>query len=317
MDRSFWRAPWLLALAAAAFVFLGGAATARASEPAGGPALKQARVAWQKRSYNMAEPLYREALEKGGLAPDEVLEGYVRLGAIRTIRGRKEQALAAFRAAAVLDAKFVLPREALPKGRALADRAKRETAAYGSLQLSMTAPKETAANKTFKITASVDKAHVGAIVKKVSVLAKDENSGREATVEADAGESVEIEIPENVTQPNGTIAVRVDALDNNKNRLASVEERVKVVADEQPAAPPAVAAGDPSPSKQSAPKAAVSEIPSKTYDSNNDKKKGGFWSSPWPYIFGTVALAGAGAAVYFGTRPPDDVNVGQVGVRTL
>jgi len=34
---------------------------------------------------------------------------------------------------------------------------------------------------------------------------------------------------------------------------------------------------------------------------------------PWPYVIGTVALAGAGAAAYFTLRPADDVSVGPRG----
>jgi len=45
-----------------------------------------------------------------------------------------------------------------------------------------------------------------------------------------------------------------------------------------------------------------------------DKGGGGFWSSPWPYVIGTVALAGAGAAAYFTLRPADDVSVGSARV---
>jgi hypothetical protein len=45
------------------------------------------------------------------------------------------------------------------------------------------------------------------------------------------------------------------------------------------------------------------------------RKGGGFWSSPWPYVIGGVALAGAGTAVYFGTRPSEQVAVGAPTVR--
>src|SRR5206468_3366572 len=65
-----------------------GPSSARAAEPsAGGPALRQARAAWDKNALDTAEPLYREAIERGGLAPDEILEGYVRIGAARAVAG--------------------------------------------------------------------------------------------------------------------------------------------------------------------------------------------------------------------------------------
>ena len=78
----------------------------------GASALRQARTAWDHNALEAAEPHYREALEKGGLAPAEVLEGYVRLGSIRAALGRKDAAIAAFRAASVLDERFPVPTEA-------------------------------------------------------------------------------------------------------------------------------------------------------------------------------------------------------------
>jgi hypothetical protein len=105
------------AVAVACFVATTSAAPAYAGESAaGGPALKQARAAWEKGSLDVAEPLYREALEKGGLAPGDVLEGYVRLGSIRASLGKRDQAIAAFRAASILDSTFAVPSEAGPKG---------------------------------------------------------------------------------------------------------------------------------------------------------------------------------------------------------
>lgn len=303
----------MLALAAAALISLGGAATARAADPPGAEALQKARAAWDKSALVKAEAGYRDALEKGGLAPDEVLEGYVRLGTVRALRGKKEQALAAFRAAAVIDNTFSVPRVGGAKTRALADRAKKDMATFGSIEFKTNAPKETPAGKAFKVTATIDKNHVGGIVKKVSLVAKDAASGKEATAEAEAAETTTLEVPASVVLHNASIIIRFDALDANSNRLASMEERVRVL-EEEPATAPAAVASTPAVTTVPAPKASFSDVPPPR---ESEKKKGGFWSSPWPYIVGSAALAGAGAAVYFGTRPPDNVNVGQVGVRTL
>jgi hypothetical protein len=257
---------------------------------------------------NTAEPLYREALEKGGLAPNEVLEGYVRLGAVRAAHGKKDQAIAAFRAASILDASFTVPPEAGPKGAGYAERAKRDTQKFGSIQLAIASPKEAPAGKSFKVTASLDKAHV-ALVSRIGLLAKDGTTGKETTLEAKTDENVDFEIPAEIALPNASIVVRVDALDSHANRLASAEERVKIP---EAAAIP-VAAATPVPSTSSS---STSNPPPTNRDSDSNNKKGGsFWATPWPYLIGTVALAGAGAAVYFGTRQPDDVSIGQVGVR--
>lgn len=276
------------------------ASPARAADSAGAPALRQARAAWERGALDTAEPLYREALEKGGLAPNEVLEGYVRIGAIRASLGKKDQAIAAFRAAAILDSGFAVPSEAGPKGPALAERARKDTAKIGSLKLSLRAPKETPAGKSFHVTAQIDAAHVR-MVNKVGLVAKDGTSGKETTLEATTAETVDFEVPADLTLPSASLVLRVDALDRNGNRVASVEERVKV-----PEAPPqpAVSAGP------------IATSPPARSPDERARKGSGFWSSPWPYVLGGMALAGAGTAVYFGTRPSEDVSVGQIGIRS-
>ena len=288
---------------------LGASASAHAAESSpGGPALRQARAAWESGKLDTAEPLYREALEKGGLAPNEVLEGYVRLGSIRAAHGKKDQAVAAYRAASILDSGFSVPAEAGPKANRYADQAKRDTQKIGTIQLSIAVPKEAPPGKSFKITASLDKAHVP-IVSRIGLIARDGTTGKETTLEAKTEENVDFEIPGDIALPNASIVVRVDALDSHQNRLASAEERVKIP--EDTAKPAAVVLG---PSNSSS---GVSAGTGTTYrDGDTNVRKGGtFWSTPWPYVIGAVTLAGAGAAVYFGTRPPDDVSVGQVGVR--
>jgi hypothetical protein len=279
------------------------AASAGASEsPAGGPALRQARAAWEKGSIETAEPLYREALEKGGLAPSDVLEGYVRLGSIRAALGKKDQAIAAFRAASVLDSTFAVPSEAGPKGPAYAAQAKKDTAKLGSIQLSLRAPKEATSGKPFTVTARLDAAHLP-IVAKIGLVARDGTSGKEATAESKSAETVDLEVPADVTLPNASLLVRVDALDSHGNRLASAEERVRV-----PQSGVAAAA---------APASGSSSAASSSSGGSDATlhKSGSFWSSPWPYLIGGVALAGAGSAVYFGTRPSDQVSVGSPSIK--
>jgi len=293
------------AVAVACFVLGTTAAPAYASEPvAGGPALRQARAAWEKGNLDVAEPLYREALEKGGLAPNDVLEGYVRLGSIRASLGKRDQAIAAFRAASILDSTFAVPSEAGPKGPAYAAQAKKDTAKIGSIQLSLKAPKEVTSGKPFTVTASLDSAHIP-IVAKLGLVARDGTSGKEAVAEAKPGETTELDVASEVTMPSASIVVRVDALDSHGNRLASVEERVRVPEGGVAAAGGSNAKAEPSSAGSSA----------STGADTGARKGGGFWSSPWPYVIGGVALAGAGTAVYFGTRPSEQVAVGAPSVR--
>lgn len=296
------------AVAVACFVLGMTAAPAYASDTAaGGPALRQARIAWEKGNIENAEPLYREALEKGGLAPADVLEGYVRLGSIRASLGKKDQAIAAFRAASILDSGFAVPSEAGPKGPALAAQAKKDTQKVGSIQLSIKAPKEATSGKSFTVTAQLDGPHVPIVVK-FGLVARDGTSGKEIVAEAKAAESVELEVSSDITLPNASLLIRVDALDKNGNRLASAEERVRV-----PEAGPAAAAASGSGSSSASSSAGSS---SSSSGDTAVRKGGSFWSSPWVYIIGGAALAGAGTAVYFGTRPSEQVSVGAVGVRS-
>lgn len=267
---------------------------ARAAESTTAALLQDARASWAKGSLEHATVLYRQALEQGGLAPDEVLEGYVRLGAARAATGKKDQALAAFRAASILDADFEVPPQAGRKGAAIANQAKKETARLGSLKLEVRAPKTTPAGKTFTVHAEIDAPHVPAIAK-VALVARDGTTGKETTVDVKPAAALELEVPASMTLPDASLLVRVDALDAHQNRLASAEERVHV----DPAPPPEAIA------KASAPKI----IPEARTGS-------GFWSSPWPYVIGGIALAGAGAATYFGTRPIEQVSVGAVDVRS-
>lgn len=277
------------------------ATTAFAGDTApGGPALRQARAAWDRGSLESAEPLYREAVEKGGLAPAEVLEGYVRLGSIRAALNKKDQALAAFRAASILDATFTVPAEAQSRGIQLAEKAKKDTAKIGSIQLAVQVPKETPSGKSFKVTATLDRGHM-TIVNKIGVVAKDGTTGKEISLDAKPDESVEFEIGSDITLPGASILVHVDALDSHQNRLASAEERVRVPDN-----------GSSSASSGSSSSSSNLLTPTKPQPAGdqNLRKGGGFWSSPWPYVIGGLAVAGVGTAVYFGTRPPENVNIG-------
>ncbi|MBX3233626.1 MAG: tetratricopeptide repeat protein [Labilithrix sp.] len=279
---------------------------------AGGPALRAARAAWDRGSLETAEPLYREALEKGGLAPPEVLEGYVRLGAIRAALGKKDQAIAAFKAASIIDATFTLPPEGRSRSAPYAEKAKRDTAKIGSIQLGIKTVKETASGKPFKVTATLDKGHLP-IVAKIGVVAKDGTTGKEISLDAKPDESVEFEIGPEVTLPGASIVVRVDALDNHQNRIASVEERVRVPPEYGTGGGPATGPSSSS-SSTTGPAASTgsgftAQGPQAPRGDQNLRRGGGFWSSPWPYVIGGVVLAGVGSAVFFGTRPPANLDI--------
>ncbi len=217
---------------------------------------------------------------------------------------KKDQALAAFRAASILDATFTVPTEAQALGLQLADKAKRDTAKIGSIQLAIQVPKETSAAKSFKVTATLDKGHLP-IVSKIGVTAKDGTSGKEISLDAKPDESVEFEIGSEITMPGASILIHVDALDGHANRLASAEDRVRVP---DSGATTPVAANNTTSSTTSS---GTTTTANKPADSPPPVHHGGsFWSSPWPYVIGGIAVAGLGSAVFFATRPAENVAVG-------
>lgn len=106
---------------------------------------------------------------------------------------------------------------------------------------------------------------------------------------------MEIEIPASSVIAGALVTVRVDALDPRNNRIASSENRVQVASE-----------------------GAVVPVPVPTDKPEGPQPSGNrksFWSTPWPYVIGGVVIAGAGAAVFFGTRPTEDVTIGSPAVR--
>lgn len=264
---------------------------------AGATAYKRAKTAWSSGDMGAAEAFYREAIAKGGLAPDEVLESYVRLGTARLVLGRKDQALTAYRAAAVIDNAFTVPPEGGAKGEALAQAAKKDMSAVGTLVLGLSSPSKVKPGEAFTVRAKVDEAHAK-VLTRVGLSARDGSTSKEIYLAGKPAQVVEFEVPAKAVLPGSTLIVRVDALDSHDNRLASAENRVEVTGTKVAVVvPPKGSANGSQPPKK------------------DDGKSGGFFSSPWPYIVGGVLLAGAGATVVVLTRPTDDVTVGAVSVR--
>ncbi|HRH00088.1 MAG TPA: tetratricopeptide repeat protein [Polyangiaceae bacterium] len=265
------------------------------SEPpkaTGAPSYKKAKSAWTSGDMATAEVFYREAIAKGGLAPDEVLESYVRLGTARLLLGRKDQALTAYRAAAVIDDAFDVPAEGGPRAVTLADTAKKDMASVGSLVLGLSCPSRAKPGEAFTVRAKVDDNHAR-VLTRVGLSAKDGSTGRELYFAAKSAQTVEFEIPAKAVLPGSTLVVRVDALDSHDNRLASAASRVEVSGTKPTPPPPVVAKAKPPPKKEPV----------------------SFFRSPWTYIVGGAVLAGAGASVFLLTRPTDDVTIGAVSVR--
>ncbi len=279
-------------------------APGQATKP-GAAALERARAAWDKGDYDVAEPLYQEAIETGGLDPAEILDAYVRLGSACSVVGKKASALSAFKVAALIDPHFVLPPEAGKRAALIADRARRTETHIGALTLGANIPSDISPGESAQVDATLDAAHA-VVASKIAVSARDPLSGRSYADAQDPATSVHFKLPASLTLPSATLLVRVDALDVHLNRLASVEGKSHVRAAEG-AAVGAVAVAPIFPVGS----AAKAKQPD---DGKDHKAGGGFWSTAWPYVIGGVALAAGGAAIYLATRSSDDVNVGAVRV---
>ena len=223
-----------------------------------------------------------------------MLEAHVHLGAARAVQGKKAAALAAFRDAAMLDPRFSVPTEAGKRAMTIADQARRLEANSTRLLLHAEIPDQANPGAPASVDVTLDEGHAAAVPgARIGVYAHDPLDGRSHTESVPVAPTAHFELPARLFLPSATVHVRVDWLDKHANRLASTEEQIHVhplpMADT-----PAALAGSPA---------------------HGDGKRGGFWHTAWPYILGGAALAAGGVAVYFATRPADDVDV--TGVRVL
>jgi hypothetical protein len=135
-------------------------------------------------------------------------------------------------------------------------------------------------------------------VAKIAFTARDPLTQKSFTDAHQSATKLHFDVPGSIALPGASIVVRVDALDGHDNRLASTESRVQVEA--------AAAM-----SKEPAPVIDHDKDKDKDRDKEKDDKKGGgFWSSPWPYVIGGAVLAAGGGAAWYFTRSTDDVTVG-------
>lgn len=264
--------------------------------PPGQGALERARTAWDKGDFDVSEPLYAEAVERGGLAPADVLEAYVHLGSARAVLGKKAGALAAFRSAAQLELRFAVPSEAGKRAMAVADQARRLEAKTGPLAFHAEIPDQVTPGAAAAIDVTLDAGHAALPGARIGVYARGAEEGAFHVASVRAGPTAHFDLPAELSLPSTTLRVQVDWLDLHSNRLATAEESIHVQ-----------------------PLATTDADALLLHDGRDarahDEGRGGFWHTAWPYILGGAALAAGGVAVYFATRPGGDVNV--TGVRVL
>lgn len=255
-------------------------------------ALERANGAWSRGEFDIAETLYNEALEQGGLSRTDTLDVFVKLGATRAVLGKKEAASVAFRQAALMDPEFKPPMEAGKKAAQLAEQAKRQQLSnLGRIELHATFPKRVQAGKTFDVPVKMDAAF-STVLSKVAISVTDQLSDNTYTSDQPAGPEMSFMVPGKLVTGEAGLQIRLVGLDGRDNELVAAEGRVAV---EGGKATSASAGAGVRPPDKGPPK--------------------NFWQTPWPYVLGGVALAaGGGALYYFVLRPADQIQVREVRV---
>jgi serine/threonine-protein kinase len=246
--------------------------------------LMQATELWEQAMLTEAAPLYEKALKEGGLFPSDVVLAYSRIGTVQALLKQKDAALSSFRVAALINPSFELPSESGKLAKDLYEKSRKEAAKLGGkLEVTVEAPERVDASKPFQVTAKLDEAFAP-VVEKIGIEVKDTMAKtKEWKADQPSTASVTFDVPGKVVPGSTTLLVRVAALDQNGNRWAMQEVRVKVreaKVVEGPVEPPP-----------------------------EEKKSKGFFSKPWPYAIGGALLLG-GVVAFFALRSPSEVPVG-------
>jgi hypothetical protein len=263
-------------------------------------ALQRARDAWNNGDFDIAPGLFLDAINAGGLQKFDVVDAYTRIGASLTMAHKTQAALTVFRNTALLDPGFKVPPESGKAVVALAERARREQARVGSLTIAAQVQEEIEAGASIPVDVSVAPTPAP-LVEAISIEARDPLTAHSWAQSRSLSAHLHFDVPARLTLPDATLVIVLEARDAHDNHLGSIEKRVHVAAAPPEPAPPLAA-----------PVVAVSAGTNAYHDETPpaDAHKGGFWSTAWPYVLGSVALAAGGAAVYLALRPTADATVG-------
>lgn len=252
----------------------------------------QADTAWHTADLEKAMQLYSDALAEGGLAPNEVVIAYSRIGTVKAALKDTNGALSAFRIAAAIDPMFELPADSGPAAKKLYERARKEAADFGGerLELTITAPETVPAQRPFKLETSIPEGFA-VLVAEVVVTIEDPTTGKKWRRKAPAEAKVTFEFPKRVAIRGARLKITAAAVDGQNNSWTVAESKLKVEG---------VREID-----------AISDDPIDDQPRKKPEAKSNFLSleGPLPWIVGGVLLVG-GVIVFAATRPPDEVNVG-------
>lgn len=293
---------WAL-FAGAAAMTLGASATVFAADGApGGGVLGRANTAWGRGEFDVAETLYHEALEQGGLSRNDTLKAYVYMACARAVQGKREQALSAFRQAVLIDPRFTLPPEAGKKALVLGEQVRAKESKVGPFVMSAEIPSRVDSGTSFTVRVSMD-ASRAALLTRVGLSVSDGLGSNPYEYEQEVPQSngdgpvkMKFDVPAKMAMPGSELKIKLAGLDPHDNELVTTEGHTAV------GGATSVASGG-------------STLPRKNEEPEK-KKGGGFWSSPVPYVIAGLAVAGAGVGVYFATRPGDQVSLAAVKVQS-
>jgi hypothetical protein len=312
MSRSVLARPWSL-VALALFAL---SVTVSRSATAKDPQIRaQAEEAWARGDFEASEKLYKKLVEFGFLETGVLVQSYVRLGACRSLLGRKDDAIKAFRAASVLEPNFQTPPEGGQKALDAAQLARSSVQKLGPLVFEAKIPDKVEVGSPVRVTATVDQAHLP-MVTRMQVLVKLHDKENAVPVKNEEppspGGSTTLSIDELPRDMKGEIDIEVSALDKHFNRLAT-QRQVRTLG----AVPASAQNPDASGSVYAESKSTEEEAKSKRSAKPSKSDGVSFWSTPWPYVVGGIALAAGGASVYyFTTRPADTFTVSRALVET-
>ncbi len=256
-------------------------------------ALGQADAAWHQGELEKAQHLYEQALAKGGLEPKDVVIAYSRIGTVKAALKDTKGALSAFRTAATIDPKFELPADSGPVAKKLYAQARDEAAQQGEkLSLTLSAPDNTPAHQPFTVETTIP-AGFAVLVAEVVVTVEDPLTGKKWQKKKPAEPSLSFDFPKRVSVPGAHLKIHARAVDGQSNAWAGADATVKVDGTRDIAS---MDDGEVSPFGEDKPK-------------KQDKKGGGIFKGPVPWIVGGALLVG-GIIVFAATRPSSDVTVG-------
>jgi tetratricopeptide (TPR) repeat protein len=253
--------------------------------------LAKARAAFAEADFDGAADAYNVAIDKGGLAPNELAECFLSVGISLASQGKTKKALDAFRLAVIVDPNVAFPPTGPKKAKPLLEQARKEMAKR--------------AGDWFRVAYPERSIAIGTVAATVRVRL-DAVAGLEAIeVDARSGEGdpwvqrLPLQAESLITLPRelhktGRVRLRIAALDDVGNRWGELVRTIDVERTPDLRTPPTVAVAEPEP-----PPTRRRRRESATARGAATNGEGGFWSSPWPWVaIGTVAIGLGGAYAF-------------------